>query len=154
MTLSSAYLLSSPTCPIAAADVQAHARHQLALAAGDRGLNARAVIAPIGSWPLAKVQCLVFAMMAADGEAQRSKGFDPMPTLAALQQTGSPLFGDPALKAITAVRHLQLGRYDETLRSVMELVDVEPAFRLPYELVQRVFSLRHTGEGAVALQGM
>jgi hypothetical protein len=34
------------------------------------------------------------------------------------------------------------------------MTDVEPAFRLPYEVVQRIFGLRQRGEGEVALRGM
>ena len=34
------------------------------------------------------------------------------------------------------------------------LADLDEAFRLPYEMTQRVFALRQKGEGAVALQSL
>ena len=144
----------SPVCPIDLDDVKDFAAHQKELLSGDRGLNAQALLAPLIRWDLPKVQCLVFALMASTPEAKAKEGYDPIHLLAALQQTGSPLMKDEALRAMAALRFLQLGQYAETLRGLMELSDGEPALRLAYDVVQRVFSARQKGEGAVALQGM
>lgn len=153
--LTAYYAQPSPSCPIDADDVKDFAAHQKELLGdGTRGLNARTLMEPVASWDLAKMQCLVFALTASTPEAKAHDGYDPIHLLAALQQAGSPLMKDDALRAMAALRHLQLGQYAETLRALVELSDGEPAFRLAYDVVQRVFSARQKGEGAVALQGM
>jgi hypothetical protein len=144
--LATAYAQSSPTCSIDADDVKDFAGHQKELLAGDRGVNPLALLKPVAGYDLAKMQCLVFALIAS--------GNEPMHLLNALNATGSPLMKDQALRAMAALRLLQTGQYAETLRALMDLSDAEPSFRLPYEIVQRVFAARQKGEGAVALQGM
>jgi hypothetical protein len=92
--------------------------------------------------------------MASSPDAKAAEGFEPLHLLRALGQTNSPMARDMSLKALLAVRFLELNRYSETLAVLMDLTDLDPSFRLPYEMVQRVFSIRQKGEGAVALQGI
>jgi hypothetical protein len=152
--LSDFYGPPPPACPLDLETIKSFADHQKRLLAGDRGLNPQALLAPVAGWDLARMQCLVFALMSATPQAQATDGYDPVHLLAALQQTGSPLMQDDALRAMAALRFLQLGQFAETLRGLMDLSDKEPAFRLAYDVVQRVFSARQRGEGAVALQGL
>jgi len=153
--LAEAFVLSPPTCPIDYAAVKDYAAHQLRLQAGGsgRGANQAALLGPLKSWSEAKVQCLVFALM--DGVADRlDQGFDPLPLLTTLTAAGAPMSHDISMRALAATRLLQLGQYPETLRILLDLVDLDDAYRLPYELVQRAFSLRQKGGGSVALQGI
>lgn len=152
--LSDYYRQPSPACSIDADDVKEFAEHQKSLLSGDRGLNPQALLEPVLAWDLGKIQCLVFALAASTDEAKIKDGYDPIHLLAALQQTGSPLMKDEALRAMAALRFLQHGQYAETLRTLMDMSDAEPAYRLAYDVVQRVFSARQKGEGAVALQGL
>ncbi len=152
--VSRSYAMEMPTCPIDLADVKAFATHQKSLLAGEHGANPNVLLKPIAHWTLPKVQCLVFALMASSAEAKAQEGYEPLHLLRALSQTASPMARDMSLKALLAVRYLELNRYGETLAVLMDLTDLEPSFRLPYEMVQRVFSIRQKGEGAVALQGI
>lgn len=152
--LQAAYASPSPLCPIAFSDVKQFAAHQKALADGGRGISPQSLIQPVQDWDLPKIQCLLFTLMAASPEMKAKDGFEPLLLLRALQQANSPLARDGALRALSAVRFLQLGLYPEALRAIMDLADTDPAFRVPYELVQRVFSIRQRGDGSVALQGL
>jgi len=76
-----------------------------------------------------------------------------LPLLVALRQAGQPLARDVALDALTAVRYLEHAQYPEALALLLDLVDLEPGFRLPYEAVQRIYSIRQKGGGAVAISG-
>ncbi len=143
-----------PSCPIDIDDVRAFAAHQRLLLDGEKSVNAKSLLKPVAAWDLAKTQCLVFALMAASPDAKAKQGFEPVHLLNALTQTGSPHMQDQALRSMFALRNFQLGQYAEALRALVELSDHEPSFRLAYDLVQRVFSLRQKGEGAVALQGL
>lgn len=152
--LTRAYALATPTCPIDVKDVAAFASQQKTALTEGRAPSASTLLTPIAGWDLPKVQCLVFALMASSSEAKTNDGFEPVHLMLALQNSASPLGRDASLKALTAVRLMQLSRYAETLALIMDLTDLDEAFRLPYELVQRVFSLKQKGEGAVALQGL
>ncbi len=152
--ISRSYAMDIPSCPIDASDVKAFAAHQKSLLAGEHGANPNVLLKPIANWTLPKVQCLVFALMASTAEAKVTEGFEPLHLLRALSQTASPMARDMSLKALLAVRFLELNRYGETLAVLVDLADMDSSFRLPYEMVQRVFSIRQKGEGAVALQGI
>lgn len=152
--LTRAYALPSPSCPIELKDVRAFAEHQRVELKDGRAVSAETLLKPIAGWTLPKIQCLVFALMASTPDAKENGGYEPVHLMRALQQGGSPAARDASLKALTAVRLMQLSRYAETLSLVMDLTDLDEAFRLPYEVVQRAYSLRQKGEGAVALQGL
>lgn len=152
--LTRAYGLPSPSCPIDVKDVRAFAEHQRVQLEDGRAASAETLLKPIAGWSLPKVQCLVFALMASTPEAKEKQGYEPVHLMRALQQGNSSMGRDASLKALTAVRLMQLSRYAETLSLIMDLTDLDEAFRLPYEAVQRAYSLRQKGEGAVALQGL
>ena len=109
---------------------------------------------PLAAWTPAAVQCLVFTLMSPSSAAQKGTSFDPLPLMQALQQTDAPILHDVGIKALIAVRYLQSGMYPETLALLMDLSDIDDAFGLTYDVVQRVYSMRQRGDGAVALQGL
>lgn len=153
--LAAAYALPAPTCPLDYAEVKAFAahQHQLQLAGSGQSINQMSLLKPLRGWSEAKIQCLAFALM--QGVADRlDQGFDPLPLITALTVSGAPMAKDISMRALAATRLLQLGEYPETLRTLLELVDLDDDYRLPYELVQRAYSLRQKGGGSVALQGI
>ncbi len=154
LRIARSYGMPSPSCPIDFDEVKAFAAHQKKLLAGDHGANPNVLLKPLAQWTLPKVQCLVFALMASTGEAKAKDGFEPLEVIRALSQTASPMARDLSLRALLAVRYLELGQYSETLSVLMDLTDMDGGYRLPYEMVQRIFSIRQRGEGAVALQGI
>ena len=87
----------SPSCPIAFADVKRFAEHQKTLTTGGAGVNPQALVEPVATWDLPKVQCLLFTLMAASPDMKAKDGFEPLLLLRALQQSGSPLARDGAL---------------------------------------------------------
>ena len=144
------YALPAPTCPLSAAKVQEFVAG-LEQALSNGGESAQATIARLQGWPAAKVRCLALTLSATnDGNRQRG----PLTLLQALQVMDSPLMADTSIRAIFALTLLRHGNFPETLRVLMTMLDEQPAYRLPYELVQRVFSIRHQGRGRVALQGL
>jgi hypothetical protein len=153
-TLGTAYEASAPTCPLEAAEVIAFAAFQKKAMDEKRALTAAELLARVEGFSGYKTRCLVFALMGASEGAKRETGFEPLHLMRALRQQGSLVLEERALRSLMAVRLLQVGDYAESLRLLVEMTDVEPAFRLPYEVVQRIFGLRQRGEGEVALRGM
>lgn len=152
-TLHDLYFADAPSCPITADEVRSFVEHQAKLLS-EGSINGGRLIAPLQGWNLKKVRCLVFAMMAMSPEGRGDGATDPLHLMMTLQQTASPLVKDASWKAIFAIRLLQTRQFAETLRVVIELVDLQPGFRLPYEMVQRIFSVSQKGDGQVALKGI
>ena len=153
-TLSAAYEAPAPTCPLDPAEVLEFARYQKRAMDDNRNLTGGELLAKVSGWSDYKTRCLVFVMMGASEGAKRETGFDPLPLMRALRQQANPVLEERALRSLMAARLVEIGEYAESLRLLVELADVEPAFRLPYEVVQRVFGLRQRGEGQVGLRGM
>jgi hypothetical protein len=155
--LSARYTMPPPTCPLAAAEVRHYLAQQAATLAGGRAASPAELLAPLRGWDLRKKQCLVFAVMAvadrSDRAAAADPGGEPLHLMAALRQSDRALARDTALNALMALRLFELRRYDETLRILMDLQDADAAFRLPYDIVQRIYSIRQKGGGAVVLRG-
>ena len=152
--LRSFYFADAPTCPITAAEVKDFAAYQAKLLSEKSGINGGQLIVPLKEWPLKKVRCLIFALLATSDTEANINGHDPAHLMLTFQQMASPLAKDAAYKAVYSIRLLQTNQFAETLRILVELVDIQPAFRLPYEMVQRVFSIRQKGDGQVALKGI
>ncbi len=152
--LRSFYFADAPTCPITAAEVKDFAAYQAKLLSEKSGINGGQLIVPLKEWPLKKVRCLIFALLATSDTEANINGHDPVHLMLTFQQMASPLAKDAAYKAVYSIRLLQTNQFAETLRILVELVDIQPAFRLPYEMVQRVFSIRQKGDGQVALKGI
>jgi hypothetical protein len=153
-SLARSYEIPSPSCPLSFDEVKSFADHQKELTAGGRAASPLSLVRPLSGWTLAKLQCLIFTLMAASDAAKADEGFEPLHLMRALQQTRSPFAKDNTIRSMFAVRLIQLSQYAETLRVLMDLQDVDPAYRLPYEIVQRIFSIRQKGDGSVALQGI
>lgn len=144
------YALPAPTCPLSAEKVQEFVAG-LAQAKTAGGESAQATIARLQGWPAPRVRCLALTLSATHGtDAQKG----PLTLLQALQVMDSPLLADTSIRAIFSLTLLRHGNFPETLRVLMSMLDQQPAYRLPYEIVQRVFSIRHQGRGRVALQGL
>ena len=152
--LRSFYFADAPTCPITASEVKDFAAYQSKLLSEKTAINGSVLIAPLKEWPLKKVRCLIFALLATSGSEVNANGHDPVHLMLTFQQMASPLAKDAAYKAVYSIRLLQTNQFAETLRILVELVDLQPAFRLPYEMVQRIFSIRQKGDGQVALKGI
>lgn len=153
------YFADAPSCPISADEVKMFATHQQSLQAangnaGSGSLSGGQLIAPLREWSFKKVRCLVFALMGTSAEAKEKAGTDPVHLMLTLQQTASPLAKDASYKSVFAIRLLQTRQFAETLRVLIDLVDLQPGFRLPYEMVQRIFSVSQKGDGQVALKGI
>lgn len=151
--LAGAYGASKMQCPLATSDVVAFAAAQHQALAAQQPLSSNQLLNHVESWSPQKINCLIFALMGSTEDAKRHSGFDPLPLMQALRQRGHQIFDGRAPRALMAARLIQIAEYAEALRILMELIDQEPAFRLPYEIVQRVFGLRQRGGGAVALRG-
>jgi hypothetical protein len=152
--LRSFYFADAPTCPITAAEVKDFVAYQAKLLSEKSAINGGVLITPLKDWPLKKVRCLIFALLATAGSEANAKGHDPVHLMLTFQQMASPLAKDAAFKGVYSIRLLQTNQFAETLRVLVELVDLQPAFRLPYEMVQRIFSMRQKGDGQVALKGI
>jgi hypothetical protein len=152
--LRSFYFADAPTCPITAAEVKDFAAYQEKLLTEKTAINGNVLVAPLKEWPLKKVRCLIFALLATSNTDVSNIKNDPIHLMLTFQQMASPLAKDMAYKAVFSIRLLQTNQFAETLRILVELVDLQPAFRLPYEMVQRVFSIRQKGDGQVALKGI
>jgi hypothetical protein len=152
--LAQSYEQSSPSCPIKLKEIKSFAAHQKSLTSDNRGANATALIEPIKKWPKGKVRCLILAMMSASDDNKKTQGLEPLHLLNAMVHTGSEFAKDPAIRSMFAIRLLQLNRYAETLRVLMNLQDTNIAYRLPYEIVQRIYSRTQKGQGQVALKGI
>ena len=152
--LRSFYFADAPTCPITASEVKDFAAYQTKLLSEKTAINGGVLIAPLKDWPLKKVRCLIFALLATSDTGANINGHDPVHLMLTFQQMASPLAKDAAYKAVYSIRLLQTNQFAETLRVLVELVDLQPAFRLPYEMVQRIFSIRQKGDGQVALKGI
>jgi len=148
------YFADAPTCPITASEVKEFAVFQGKLLSEKSAINGSALIAPLKHWPQKKVRCLIFALLATSGPEAIKAGNDPIHLMLTFQQMGSPLAKDAAYKAVYSIRLLRTNQFAETLRILVDMVDLQPAFRLPYEMVQRIFSMRQKGDGQVALKGL
>ena len=143
--LAPAYALPLPSCNLAST-THTYTERLARLTADGHALTAAEVLAPLRGWDASKLRCLAFAVT-------WSGQVDSLPLLVALRQAGQPLARDVALDALTAVRYLEHAQYPEALALLLDLVDLEPGFRLPYEAVQRIYSIRQKGGGAVAISG-
>lgn len=152
--LRSFYFADAPTCPITASEVKDFAAYQAKLLSEKSAINGGLLLAPLKEWPLKKVRCLIFYLLATSDTEANINGHDPVHLMLSVQQTASPLAKDAAYKAVYSIRLLQTKQFAETLRILVELVDLQPAFRLPYEMVQRIFSISQKGDGQVALKGI
>lgn len=153
-TLSAVYNAPAPTCPLDPQEVIEFARFQKRALDENRNLTGAELLAKVSGWSDYKTRCLVFAMMGASEGAKRETGFEPLPLMQALRQQGNAVLEERALRSLMAARLVEIGEYAESLRLLVELADVDPAFRLPYEVVQRIFGLRQRGDGQVGLRGL
>lgn len=156
-----AYTTSSPRCQIGSEDVRGFLAHQKALLNFGHALSSKDLLEPLAGWDLAKLQCLVFSVMATasrpgDGDIKTdaSSPDEPLHLLLALSQNQPEAAKDKSVRTMLALRFFELRRYDETLRILMDLQDNDTSFRLPYDIVQRIYSIRQKGSGAVALRGL
>jgi hypothetical protein len=58
------------------------------------------------------------------------------------------------LSLLLTILYLKQEEYSEALRHLYQLTEKNLGFRLPYETVQRIFSLRQRGSGKVSIQGI
>ena len=146
--------MPSPRCPLDVDEVRGFAEHQKKLTADGRAYNPKKLLSPLAKWNPLKIRCLAFTLMAASEAAKKDQGYEPIHLLQSLGQTASIIMKDPALRTIYALRLFERAQYAETLRVLVHLQDVETSYRLPYEMVQRIYSLRQKGQGQVALKGL
>jgi hypothetical protein len=152
--LASGYAQDAPKCPLSLDEVKKFAAHQKSLTQNGQSVNAKVLIEPVTAWNKTKIRCLVLTMMAASSVHKEEHGYEPLHLLTAMTQADLPISHDNAIRAMYAIRLLQLNRYAETLRVIMRLQDTDVSYRLPYEIVQRIYSRRQKGEGKVALKGI
>jgi len=149
------YSAPSPTCPLAIEDVRGFAAGQKALTAGNRQPRPDDVRTLVKGWDDAKVQCLVFALMAADGGLQEQEGFEPIYLLRTIDQgVGITPKRDLTITLTHTLRLLQKMEYPSALSVLLAARDLDPTYRLLYDMVQRIYGYRQKGAGDVAIQGL
>lgn len=140
-------------CPMAPNDVSdaATALHNLLRESGsEQSTSPARMLAGFANWQPAKIRCLALHL----ATFPQCSAAEHLAFLMALRQSQGPYAKDVALSALTAQRLIEAVRYPEALAILLDLSDQDRAFRLPYELLQRIFSARQKGRGAVALQGL
>ena len=133
--------------------VKTFIQHQQNLLAKDSAINSLTLLKPIEKYSLDQLRCLVFAMMSLSVTHPDKGEYDPLHLMQALRQTSSPLARDIPIRIMLAIRLLHHHNYAETLRVLLDLRDQNPSYRLAYDLVQNIYSLRQKGQGAVSLRG-
>ncbi len=107
-------------------------------------------LAKYATWEPSKIRCLALRL----ATWPQFSEVEHLALLMALRQSQGPYAKDMALSALTAQRLIETIRYPEALAIMLDLADQDPSFRLSYELLQRIFSAKQKGRGAVALQGL
>lgn len=116
----------------------------------DQSSSIAVVLAPLQGWSAVKSRCLAISLAkSASLSVPEQRDF-----LLALMQSHAGLSRDTALSALMAQRLTEGLRFPEALATLVDLADQDPSFRLPYEILQRLFSAKQKGRGAVALQGL
>jgi len=151
---SQSYVNSDHGCDITPELKEAFSQYQGKLANENIAANTTKILQPIKKWRLAKVRCLLVTLMSSANSTHVSKAIDPVHILNAIAQINSPFAQDTTIKALHAIRFFQLNNYAEALRVLVEMQDKEKAYRLAYEIVQRIYSRSEKGEGKVALKGI
>lgn len=147
------FAAASLACPMAPNDVSdaATAFHNLLQESGsEQSTSPARMLAGYANWQPAKIRCLALHL----ATLPQCSPAEHLAFLMALRQSQGPYAKDVALSALTAQRLIETVRYPEALAILLDLSDQDRAFRLPYELLQRIFSARQKGRGAVALQGL
>ena len=149
------YLLPQATCPIDQSEVESFVQGQKRLDL-DENTQHQARIDLVKSWSPEKIACLLATLSAVPKSSKSDTASDPLPLVIALQSADPKLtdasseFGRHLLR-IATLRYLDQFNYPEALRSLIQLQDHAPAWRLVYETIQRVYNYRQKGKGAVAL---
>lgn len=157
-TLAAAYRTDAPNCTDSADSLrrlvvtQSQAAEHGPAGAKGRDIGKAAIIPLVKELDKTQAHCIVAAMLRASTEAQLQ--LDPLPLLTAMSGAGTSLARDPDLMAVHAARLLATHRYAESLALLVELVDIDDGYRLPYELIQRAYSWRQRGAGSVAIQSL
>jgi hypothetical protein len=141
------------TCVIAPKELSDAATyfHQVLQESGsEQSTSPARMLVNYAAWQPAKTRCLALSL----ATLPEVTAVEHLAFLMALRQSQGPYGKDLALSALTAQRLIETIRYPEALAILLDLADQDPAFRLPYELLQRIFSARQKGRGAVALQGL
>lgn len=147
------FVSANLTCvidPREVADAANYFKRVLKESGSEQSTNPALMLATFVAWQPAKIRCLALHL----ATLPEVSAAEHLAFLMALRQTQGPYGKDIALSALTAERLIEAIRYPEALAILLDLADQDPAFRLPYELLQRVFSARQKGRGAVALQGL
>jgi hypothetical protein len=147
------FVAASLACPIAPNDVSDAATvfHNLLQESGsEQSTSPARMLSGYANWQPAKIRCLALHL----ATLPQCSAAEHLVFLMALRQSQGPYAKDVALSALTAQRLIEAVRYPEALAILLDLSDQDRSFRLPYELLQRIFSARQKGRGAVALQGL
>jgi hypothetical protein len=142
-----------PSCTIETAHLQriAHYLHKFIEDSGNEQSSSPAVIlSQVQTWPTENIRCLAVHLALSPTVSPA----EHLVFLMALRQGYAPLSKDMAVSVLTAQRLIELLRFPEALALLLDLADQDPDFRLPYEVLQRIFSAKQKGRGAVALQGI
>jgi len=136
------------SCPVDAATVTRFVeRHRASTRSGET-LSPQQLTALLPRSDVPAIRCLMLALVNARDAT------DPAPLIMALRQTNHPAASDETLLVLLAVRLFEQDNFPESLRVILELRDRDPSYRLAYDTVQRVYSLRQRGKGEVALKGL
>lgn len=135
-------------CKIPATSVDKFVQHQESLLKSGSTVNPVTLLRPIQSWRPYDLACLSQNML----KNGRSDSDDPLFIFLALEQTSAPAFKLEPMKAILSARFIARQSYPEALRALIDLQEMHPVYRLPYNSVQRIYSIRQVGKGDVALQ--
>lgn len=99
------------------------------------------------------LQCLALAGFVIDNH-EETKDYSAEMFFDAYEKAGFINEKDPVLRLAASVVLFWQARFSESLRIILELQDKNPSYRLPYEIIQRIYSFQHAGKGEVALQGL
>jgi hypothetical protein len=153
------YGVVRPDCQVSETLIQDYARFQQGLIASAKNPSPSDFQWLFSRSTVPEIRCLAVRLMSTQIQQsdKSNANLEPVYLLASLVRVSEQKFGwatVTAFKALYATRLVQLNMYGEALAVLLELQDKTPAYRLPYDIVQRLYSHTQKGKGVVAFKNL
>ncbi len=112
------------------------------------------IVGPLKKESAERVTCLAWRMHGAFLARPERREMSPLPLMEAMNASGASQAGDAAFMAVWSGVLFSAEDFARSLQMMVQIQDREAAWRLPYEIAQRVYAFRQMGQGEVALQHM
>ncbi len=151
--LESSFQQETPVCPLGVKKATVFRKLDHTKEPTDE-IRLKDIVVFFKSWSQQEKLCYLVSAMHEKPEVGEAWLFDPMLVAEAFYLTSDLPEHRYQLSKILSVVYLQKNNFPEALRQLLYLTEQQPSFRLAYDLVQRIFSMKQQGSGKVAIKGI